>query len=257
MIPQSDRRNFLKKAALGSVMAMSLQEIVTSAMAAERGNAPAASKIELKKNAVILFQGDSITDVGRKRDSTNANDAGALGHGYAFLAAGALLEKHADKTLQIYNKGISGNKVYQLAERWDADCLDLKPDVLSILIGVNDYWHTLTGGYTGTVQKYSDDYKALLTRTREKLPNVKFVIGEPFAVNGVKAVDDKWFPAFNDYRKAAREIADSFGAVFIPYQSIFDKAQKVAPGSYWTGDGVHPSVAGASLMATAWREAVK
>lgn len=167
------------------------------------------------------------------------------------------MEKHADKNLQIYNKGISGNKVYQLAERWDADCLDLKPDVLSILIGVNDFWHTLTNGYTGTVQKYRDDYKALLTRTKDKLPDVKLIIGEPFAVTGVRAVDDKWYPAFNDYRAAAREIAVSFGATFIPYQTIFDKAQKLAPGAYWTGDGVHPSIAGNALMAHAWQEAVK
>jgi len=255
MIPQSDRRSFLKKAAMGSMMALSMPEIVSAAFAKEP--AAKAAKISLKKDDVILFQGDSITDAGRKREDAKPNDVGSLGRGYSFLAAASLLEKHADKNLQIYNKGISGNKVYQLAERWDADCLDLKPDVLSILIGVNDFWHTLTNGYTGTVQKYRDDYKALLTRTKDKLPDVKLIIGEPFAVTGVRAVDDKWYPAFNDYRAAAREIAVSFGATFIPYQTIFDKAQKIAPGAYWTGDGVHPSIAGNALMAQAWEEAVK
>jgi len=255
MIPQSDRRSFLKKAAMGSMMALSMPEIVSAAFAKEP--AAKAAKFTLKKDDVILFQGDSITDAGRKREDAKPNDVGSLGRGYSFLAAASLLEKHADKNLQIYNKGISGNKVYQLAERWDADCLDLKPDVLSILIGVNDFWHTLTNGYTGTVQKYRDDYKALLTRTKDKLPDVKLIIGEPFAVTGVRAVDDKWYPAFNDYRAAAREIAVSFGATFIPYQTIFDKAQKIAPGAYWTGDGVHPSIAGNALMAQAWEEAVK
>jgi len=255
MIPQSDRRSFLKKAAMGSMMALSMPEIVSAAFAKEP--AAKAAKFTLKKDDVILFQGDSITDAGRKREDAKPNDVGSLGRGYSFLAAASLLEKHADKNLQIYNKGISGNKVYQLAERWDADCLDLKPDVLSILIGVNDFWHTLTNGYTGTVQKYRDDYKALLTLTKDKLPDVKLIIGEPFAVTGVRAVDDKWYPAFNDYRAAAREIAVSFGATFIPYQTIFDKAQKLAPGAYWTGDGVHPSIAGNALMAHAWQEAVK
>ncbi|HEY1164865.1 MAG TPA: GDSL-type esterase/lipase family protein, partial [Chitinophaga sp.] len=193
MIPQSDRRSFLKKAAMGSMMALSMPEIVSAAFAKEP--AGKAAKITLKKDAVILFQGDSITDAGRKREDAKPNDVGSLGRGYSFLAAASLLEKHADKNLQIYNKGISGNKVYQLAERWDADCLDIKPDVLSILIGVNDFWHTLTNNYTGTVQKYRDDYKALLTRTKDKLPDVKLIIGEPFAVTGVKAVDDKWYPA--------------------------------------------------------------
>jgi lysophospholipase L1-like esterase len=255
MNPQSNRRSFLKKAAVGGMMAISLPEIVSAAFAKEP--AAKARKITLKKDAVILFQGDSITDAGRKRDEPKANDSGALGRGYAFLAAASLLEKHADKNLQIYNKGISGNKVYQLAERWDADCLDLKPDVMSILIGVNDYWHTLNGNYTGTIQKYRDDYKALLDRTKEKLPDIKLIILEPFAVNGVKAVDDKWFPAFDGYRQASRELAASYDAVFIPFQSIFDKAQKTAPGVYWTGDGVHPSIAGAALMAQAWQEAIK
>lgn len=255
MIPQPDRRSFLKKAAVGGMIALGMPEIVSAAFAKEP--VAKASKITLKKDAVILFQGDSITDAGRKRDDSKPNDVGSLGRGYAFLAAASLLEKHADKNLQIYNKGISGNKVYQLAERWDADCLDIKPDVLSILIGVNDFWHTLTNNYTGTVQKYRDDFKALLTRTKDKLPDVKLIIGEPFAVTGVKAVDSKWYPAFDEYRQASREIATAFGAVFIPYQTVFDKAQKAAPGVYWTGDGVHPSIAGGALMAHAWQEAIK
>jgi lysophospholipase L1-like esterase len=146
--------------------------------------------------------------------------------------------------------------VYQLAERWDADCLDLKPTVLSILVGVNDFWHTLASGYKGTIQTYRDDYKALLDRTKAKLPDVKLIIGEPYAVRGVKAVDEKWYPAFDEYRQAAREIAENYGAAFIPYQDIYDKALKSAPGSYWTPDGVHPSIAGARLMAEAWIQAV-
>jgi len=124
-------------------------------------------------------------------------------------------------------------------------------------VGVNDFWHTLTNGYKGTIKTYQDDYKALLDRTKQKLPELKLIIGEPYAVIGVKAVDEKWYPAFNDYRHAAREIADSFGAAFIPYQDIYDKAQKSAPGSYWTADGVHPTLAGARLMAQAWLETVK
>jgi hypothetical protein len=86
----------------------------------------------------------------------------------------------------------------------------------------------------------------------QALPDVRLIIGEPYAVIGVKAVDDQWYPALNDYRAAAKEIAESFGAVFVPYQEIYDKAQKSAPGSYWTIDGVHQSLAGARLMAEAW-----
>lgn len=246
------RRNFIKKASAGSALALGFSQIVTSAYADAK-----PAKVSLAKDDVILFQGDSITDAGRNREEKNANNTKALGSGYALLTTSELLLDHAGKNLQIYNRGISGNKVYQLAERWDVDCLQLKPNVLSILIGVNDFWHLLNGRYSGTIETYRNDFKTLLNKTKEQLPSVKLVIGEPFAVAGVKAVDEKWFPQFYEYQKAAREIADSFGAVFIPYQAVFDKAIKTAPGAYWTHDGVHPSLAGCQLMAHAWMEAVK
>jgi lysophospholipase L1-like esterase len=254
--PNSNRRSFIRNVSLGSLAALSLPNIVSAAATTDESPVR-AKKITLKKDAVILFQGDSITDAGRKRDQHEANNPSALGSGYAYLAAAALLREFPEKNLKIYNKGISGNKVYQLAERWDADCLQIKPDVLSILIGVNDFWHKLNGNYDGTVKTYREDLIKLLDRTKQALPEVQLIIGEPFAVNGVKAVDDKWFPAFNEYRVAAREIATKFDAAFIPYQAIYDKAQQSAPGSYWTGDGVHPAIAGASLMADSWVDTIK
>jgi lysophospholipase L1-like esterase len=250
-ITDNTRREFIKKAALGTIAAISLPEILSAAAPKSK-----LKEIKLQNDQVILFQGDSITDSGRNREDTGFNTARNLGTGYALLAGATLLNKYEALNLKIYNKGISGNKVFQLAERWDKDCLDLKPDVLSILIGVNDIWHKLTGNYNGTVDIYKKDYTALLERTLKALPKVKLIICEPFAVKDVKAVDDTWYPEFDEYRKAAREIARQFKASFIPYQSIFDEAQKRAPGSYWTGDGVHPTLAGAQLMAKAWMKAI-
>ena len=244
------RRDFLKKAAAGSLLLAGIPEIVTAAM-------PPAKKLTVAKGNIILFQGDSITDAGRNKEDNSYNNPRTLGSGYAMLAAAAMLEKYAAQDLKIYNKGISGNKVYQLAERWDKDCLEIKPDILSILIGVNDIWHKLDGKYNGTVEIYRKDYIALLERTRKALPNVRLIICEPYAVKGVKAVDDKWYPEFFDYQKVAKDIADQFNAVFIPFQKIYDEAQKRAPGAYWTNDGVHASFAGAQLMAKAWLEAIK
>jgi lysophospholipase L1-like esterase len=172
------------------------------------------------------------------------------------MAAAELLNKYPEKNLTIYNRGISGNKVFQLAERWDTDAIGLKPDVISILIGVNDYWHMLKNSYKGTLEIYRNDYRALLNRTKTALPNVKLVVGEPFAILGT-AVNQSWFPAFAEYQAAAKDIAKEFDAAFVPYQKVFDKALKVAPGSYWAPDGVHPSIAGAKLMAEAWLETVK
>jgi len=248
----TSRRSFIKKAALGTIAASSIPEILSAAMVKSN-----IKGITLARGQVILFQGDSITDSGRNREDTGFNTSRSLGSGYPMLAGAAMLNKFALLDLKIHNKGISGNKVFQLAERWDQDCIDIKPDVLSILIGVNDIWHKLNGQYNGTPEIYRNDYIALIERTKKALPGVRLIICEPFAVKGVKAVDDKWYPEFYEYQKAARDIADMYQATFIPYQSIFDEAQKKAPGAYWTGDGVHPSLAGAQLMAEAWMKAVK
>ncbi|WP_183564335.1 SGNH/GDSL hydrolase family protein [Mucilaginibacter sp. SP1R1] len=249
---KTGRRNFIKTASVGTLAAIGIPQIVSAALATEKS----ASKLKFNAGDVILFQGDSITDWGRDHSKTEPNTTSALGSGYTLITASKLLLDHADKDLKIYNKGISGNKVYQLADRWDTDCLALKPNILSIHIGVNDFWHTLTGGYKGTIETYVEDYKKLLTRTKQALPDVKLVICEPFASKGVKAVDEKWYPAFAQYSKAARDIAHEFGAVFVPYQAAFDKAIETVPAAYWSIDGVHPSVAGEALMAQTWLKAV-
>ncbi len=252
LIP-SNRREFVRNAAVGTIAALAVPGIVSSAFA----SAPKTKKVTLADNDVVLFQGDSITEWGRDKSKSAPNDFGALGSGYVLLTATVLLRDYAAKNLQVHNTGISGNKVYQLSDRWDTDTLALKPNVLSIMVGVNDYWHTLGGGYKGTIETYKTDYKKLLERTKQALPDVKLIIGEPFALKDVKAVDASWYPAFDTYRQAAQDVADEFGAVFVPYQKVMDEAVKVAPAKYWSIDGVHPSPAGASLMAEAWVKAVK
>jgi lysophospholipase L1-like esterase len=247
-----NRRAFIKRVSLAGLSTAALP-LVTGAMVAGETR----KRINLNLNDVILFQGDSITDWGRDKAKNSANASNALGSGYPLIITAELLRKYPQLHLQVYNKGISAQKVFQLAERWDSDCLDIKPDVLSILIGVNDYWHTLTGGYKGTIETYRTDYRKLLDRTLKALPKVRLILMEPYAVRNVKAVDDKWYPEFDKYRAAAKELADEFKATFIPLQSIFDKAQEKAPGSYWTIDGVHPSVAGEGLIAEAWLKTVE
>ncbi|MCW9709074.1 SGNH/GDSL hydrolase family protein [Fodinibius salsisoli] len=208
----------------------------------------------IEENATILFQGDSITDAGRDKENHGANQG--LGGGYAFLATAQLRHTLAARSISCYNRGISGNKVFQLADRWQEEALALKPDVLSILIGVNDFWHTLND-YDGTVEVYEQDLRALLTRTKEQLPDVTLVIGEPFVVlEGSAVSEEEWMPDFKDYQQVAKEIARDFEAGFIPYQSIFDEASKEVEPTYWTGDGVHPSLAGSQLMAEAWLQTV-
>jgi len=252
MKTHTNRRNFIQKVSVGTLAALSMPQLVLSSFAEEK----LKPKISLSPNDVVLFQGDSITDAGRDKKESNFNTQRALGTGYAYMTAADLLNNNPQKAFKIYNKGISGNKVYQLAERWDADALELKPNVLSILIGVNDYWHMLKHGYKGTIETYKNDYIKLLERTKEKNPGIKLIIGEPFAILGT-AVDKSWWPELTKYQHAAREIAERFNAAFIPYQKVFDNALKLAPGAYWAPDGVHPSVAGARLMSCAWQEVIK
>ena len=204
---------------------------------------------------VIVFQGDSVTDSGRNRDRLAPNRPDGLGSGYAGMAAAQLLAQDPGAAWRCHNRGVSGHKVFQLAARGQDDCLDLRPDVLSILIGVNDFWHTLSSGYDGTVEIYERDYRALLDRTRAALPAVALIIGEPFAVTGGSALSDAWYPAYAGYRAAARSVADDYGAAWIPYQSIFDEVLAQAPVEHWCPDGVHPAPAGNHLMAQAWLEA--
>lgn len=248
----NNRRNFIKNAAIGTLASISIPQIAASAFASAKGK-----KITIQKNDIILLQGDSITDSGRTKTATEPNSARALGNGYALGVASNLLLKYPDKDLKFFNKGISGNKVHQLAERWQADCIDIKPNILSIHIGVNDFWHTLTNGYKGTLQTYVDDYRKLLDSTLRLLPEVKLIICEPFAVLGVRSVDKNWYPTFDLFRQAAQSLAIQYDAPFVPYQAAFDKAIKLAPPVYWTNDGVHPSAAGAALMAQTWLEVVK
>ena len=205
---------------------------------------------------MVLFQGDSITDAGRRRDREQPNDPWAFGVGYANHIGSWLLEEMPAKDLSLYNRGVGGNKVYQLAERWEKDCLDLKPDILSILIGVNDYWHFRNGKYEGTPEIYENDFRQLLTRTREALPGVKLVICQPFILTGTSAVDESWVEPFSAYPAIAKKIANEFGAIWVPFQEAFDRAVELADPTYWAADGVHPTMAGAQLMANTWLEAL-
>ena len=214
---------------------------------------PLSTACDEQKETVLLFQGDSITDAGRDRRRQTANDSRGLGRGYPMLVAGRLL---ADAPgLKVHNRGISGNKVPDLQNRWKADCLDVKPDILSILIGVNDIWHKLNGRYEGTIQDYADGYRKLLNQTMEALPETRIVICEPFVLK-CGAVNEKWFPEFDERREAALTLAKELKLTVVPFQSMFNKALEDAPPQHWAGDGVHPSLAGHSLMAKTWCEVV-
>jgi lysophospholipase L1-like esterase len=248
------RRNFITKSVASAAVLASIPSIVSASMPAKGEKKKKYSLFE--KGDTVLFQGDSITDAGREKEKELPNNPRSFGFGYAFLSASALLNSLPEDNLTIYNRGISGNKVYQLADRWQKDCLDLKPNVLSILIGVNDYWHKRNGKYDGTIEIYENDYRALLKRTKEALPGVKLVLCEPYYLLNTSAVDETWVEPMKQYQAVAKKMADEFDALWVPFQKVYDEAVKYAPATYWSGDGVHPAMPGAQLMAEAWLRVV-
>ncbi len=239
-----NRRKFL---AIGGASLVSTISQPILASTPNKKNKPSS-----QKDITILMQGDSITDAGRNKGRYYANDGGGMGNGYVFQIVSELLGENPDNGYSFYNRGISGNNIVRLTKRWKDDCIQLKPDVLSILIGVNDFWHTLKGNYKGTVESYETGFRKLLDQTMKELPDVKLIIGEPFAIKGGSAINEKWYPEFPKYQKAAANIAKDYKAKFINYQQIFDDALKLATVSYWCPDGVHPSLAGGHLMKEGW-----
>jgi len=204
----------------------------------------------------VLFQGDSITDCGRDRASVQPNQAGALATGYPLMIASSLLRLYPERQLRFFNRGVSGNKVPDLQDRWQQDAIDIKPDLLSILIGVNDIWHHLLNGYAGTVQDYETQYAALLAQTKTALPGVRLVVLEPFVLR-TGAVTDAWFPEFDQRRAAAERVARQAGAAWVPLHGMFERLARRAPPAYWAADGVHPTPAGHAAIAQLWMQAVR
>ena len=215
-----------------------------------------AAKKPLLPAGVLLFQGDSITDAHRDRERTGPNDSAGLGQGYPIFVASHLLGSRAEDGLRVYNRGISGNKVPDLDARWEADALNIRPDIMSILIGVNDIWHKLGGRYNGTVESYEKGLAALIARTRKAIPYTRIVVCEPFVLR-CGAVTDKWFPEFDLRRAAAKRVAQAAATDWVPFQSMFDDALKDAQPTHWAADGEHPTMAGYALMAKTWLDVVK
>lgn len=198
----------------------------------------------------ILFQGDSITDAGRSREVDRVR-----GVGYPTLLAAKLGYDYPGE-YEFINRGISGNRVTDLLARIKVDMINLKPDVMSILIGVNDVWHEFGNQNGVRTDLYEDIYNLLIAEVKAALPDIRIMIMEPFVLKGT-ATEAGWDEFSVDvYQKAAaaRRVAEKNGLDFIPLQEKFDQATKLAPAKYWLEDGVHPNAPGHELIAKAWLE---
>jgi lysophospholipase L1-like esterase len=199
----------------------------------------------------ILFQGDSITHGGRGGDPNHF-----LGHGYQFIIAAKYGSTFPERNLVFFNRGNSGDTVARLQERWKADALDLKPDVLSILIGIND----LCAGVLA--EEYEENYDRLLKDTVVTLPNVRLVLCEPFglpvgAFAKTKGDWEKTRTELNKRQAIVAKLGTKYKVPVVHFQRVFDDACRRAPAEYWMWDGIHPTYSGHQLMADEWIRAVE
>ncbi|MBQ6421407.1 MAG: SGNH/GDSL hydrolase family protein [Clostridia bacterium] len=193
----------------------------------------------------FVFQGDSITDAGRSRSDDNNR-----GCGYPTLCAAKLGAKYPDK-YRFLNRGVSGDRIVDVYARIRRDQINLAPDYLSILIGINDVWHEFGGRNGVDAKKYFKVYCDIIEETLTMCPDVKIFILEPFVLKA-SATEGNWdiFRKETEMRAAAaKQVAEKYGLVFVPLQEMFDKACEKAPASYWLLDGVHPSAMGHELIA--------
>ncbi|MBQ9714467.1 MAG: SGNH/GDSL hydrolase family protein [Clostridia bacterium] len=201
----------------------------------------------------IVFYGDSITDMGRNRDDADGS-VYSYGVGYTNFVVGELTCVNPKK-YECVNRGISGNRVVDLYARIKSAVWNQKPDVLSILIGVNDVWHEISREDGVDIVRWERVYRTMIEETKERLPDIKIMILEPFILEG-SATDgeERWqrFQAVKEYAKVARKIAEDYNLIFVPLQEKFDEAKAKFGADYYTFDGVHPLAAGARMVANEW-----
>ena len=203
----------------------------------------------------ILFQGDSITDARRDREGIE-NSGVSMGCGYAILVAGKLLAANIDREFSCVNRGISGNRVVDLYARWKSDALNLKPDLISILIGVNDTWHEFSRQNGVEVERYEKIYRMLLEWTKAELPEVRLVLCEPFCLLS-EIVTPEWIAEVKQRGEIVKKLAAEFDATFVPLQQqLEDAAAKAGDNLKILRDGVHPTLLGAQIIADQWLKIV-
>jgi lysophospholipase L1-like esterase len=206
--------------------------------------------MEIRPYTTILFQGDSITDSGRSRKNDEI-----LGTGYAMMVAAWFSAVHPERNARFLNRGVSGNGIRELKDRWQKDCLDLKPDIVSILIGINDSLGKYLWSKPTPVENFEAYYVSILKQTQSSV-NAEIVLLEPFMLS-VSSEHIGFREDLNPKIEVVRRLSKKFKTFLVPLDEIFAKAAKKREPSYWAKDGIHPTLAGHALIAQSWLECLK
>jgi lysophospholipase L1-like esterase len=200
--------------------------------------------VHLAAGSTVLFIGDSVTDCGRDRA-----DPGSLGDGFPALVAADFARAHPDAGIRFVNRGISGNRAADLRERWERDCLRLEPDVVSILIGINEVWRRYDSEDPTPTEVFEDNYRNILKRAAEQGPQL--IMMEPFLLP-VRADQLEWREDLDPKLAAVRGLAAEFDATLIATDGLLTRAAATDGPGTLAADGVHPTPAGHALLAQAW-----
>ncbi|WP_129837879.1 SGNH/GDSL hydrolase family protein [Streptomyces sp. RFCAC02] len=207
--------------------------------------------LRLPPTATILFQGDSITDAGR-----TGQIGDGLGDGYAAAATALLRERHPDAAPVVLNRGIGGSRITDLRARWEEDAVALKPDLVSVLIGINDTWRRYDQGETTATGVWEADYRHLLTRLRDAT-GARLLLVEPFVVP-VTAAQWDWREDLDPRIHAVRRLAAEFDAALLAADGLLNQAARTAGDpARIAADGVHPTPLGHRVLAEAWADLVR
>jgi len=206
---------------------------------------------KFKSGSRLVFQGDSITDMKWGRNEKDRNHY--LGHSYVYLIAARLGVDLPEAKLDVYNRGVSGHKVGDLRKRWEKDAIGLKPDLLSVLVGVNDVGRHLNGV---DVDRWEDDYRFMLNASRSANPDLRIVLLDPFVVSSGRLANrvayQAWRGQVERLLPVVARLAHDFGAVHVRTQMMFDAAAAKVSPEHWIWDGVHPLPQGHELIARQW-----
>ena len=207
---------------------------------------------------IILFQGDSITDCERNR-----NNAFDLAKGYPNLVM-ATLNMDEPYQYSAYNRGISGDRIADVYARIRKDMINLKPDYISMLVGINEVWHGYAFDNGADEKKFEMIYGLVIEELMRELPVTKIFLFEPFYLHGSATCNTEQTPGRWEYylretplrQAAVKRVAEKYGLPFVPMQALFEEVEATAPyEGYWLWDGVHPTEAGHELIKRQWLKA--
>ena len=204
------------------------------------------------KKIKIVFQGDSITDAGR--DKRNYHH---MGNGYPKYASALIAENYPDVEFEFINLGISGNRTSQLFDRLYTDAIAFEPDIISILIGINDIWHRHGGGKIATTDAQIElNYRSILERLRRET-NAKIIILSPYLLKREAADAEAFKEDLKTVLPIVRKLADEFADVYVPLDEHFAVAEPLSEPYFYSNDGVHPNPNGAEFIGKIYAEAIK